>query len=204
MSDSEPFIEQNVPDYCRDSCVIKRKLVDTDIITEPRTVTCCFGKEHDENLRFSIENDPLELNSNLYRGGLLTNRLRPCSVPRLCLTRYHRIRLEQPLKLPEFAGLPGWLKPFLSQHNQMGLREDRLCAIFRHLPDDLLSELRSACTAVVVISLKRMKIAQEAASNDRCYEIDDDMESEPWLYEGSGLSDDELETYDAAEFGIVR
>ncbi len=32
----------------------------------------------------------------------------------------------------------------------------------------------------------------------------DIWEDEPWLYEGLGISDEELDTFDHADFGVVR
>jgi hypothetical protein len=135
------------------------------------------------------------------RSGVLTLRLRPWSVPRMHLSSHHRMRLEKLRNFPEFTGVPGWLKPFIGQYNQTGCREERLCSIYRSLSRELISEIRSACTAVVVLTLKRMNLARKMASLNG---PEDRMESDQWLYEGIGLSDDELESYDAADFGIVR
>ena len=133
------------------------------------------------------------------QGGLLTSRLRPCSVPRSNLTRFYRIRLEPPRKLPDFAGIPVWLKPFLNVYNQMGYREERLCSVYHRLSQELISAFRSACSAVMTLAFSRMKHVQDIAK----YELEQ-IEDEQWLYEGLGLSDHELETYDTADFGVVR
>ncbi len=88
----------------------------------------------------------------------------------------------------------------------MGCRAERLCSIFRNLPDDLLSALRTACTTVIVLILQRMTVAKDTASRNLLCSEDglDKMEDEQWLYEGLGLSDDELDTFDQADIGVVR
>ena len=150
--------------------------------------------------------DVIDTNTN--RSGLLTCRMRPCSlpIPRLKLTRYYRMKLEGSDKSPDFNGVPAWLKPFLHHHNQMGCRAERLCTLFGNLSDDLLSAIRTACTTVVVLALQRMMIANGAASRNMLCPEDglDKMEDERWLYEGNGLSDDELDTFDQADFGVLR
>jgi hypothetical protein len=184
------------------SCGTKRKLCcEMNTIVESM---CCVEKASvlpiDLKGQENVDNEKPSS-----RGGLLTLRLRPCSVPRINLARHHRIRMEYPRSFPRLAGIPAWLKPFLSQYNQMGCREEQLCSTYRHLPLDLMSEIRSACTAVVILSLRRLKHAAEAAKRRQ---LDPDapmpMESDQWLHEGLSLSDTELETYDEAEFGIVR
>ena len=180
---------------------LKRKLIEREVDTEQ------FEKYYKKS-HFYLEEDCSQVvaceKSNFSRGGIFTIRLRPCSVPRTIFTRYHWIRFDQYRKFPEFLGIPAWLKPFLYQYNQAGCREERLCSIFRHLPCELLSQIRSACTAVVILALKRMNQAQEVASVGRLCESNEKIENDQWLYEGIGLSDDELETYEAADFGILR
>jgi hypothetical protein len=146
------------------------------------------------------------VDTSTYRSGLLTSRMRPCSVPRSKLTRYYRMQLEDSERHPDFVGIPAWLKPFLHHYNQMGCRAERLCHVFRNLPDDLLTAIRTACTTVVVLVLHRMMVAKETASHSLICEEDtmDRMEDEQWLYEGFGLSDDELDTFDQADFGVLR
>jgi hypothetical protein len=100
-----------------------------------------------------------------------------------------------------------WLKPFLHHHHQMGCRAERLCKVYRNLPDDLLSAIRTAWTPVIILGLHRMRIAmQNASHNPLCKYVDgsDKLEDEQWLYEGLELSDDELDTYDQADFGVLR
>jgi hypothetical protein len=116
------------------------------------------------------------------------------------------MRLENYSNLAKFEGIPEWLKPFLHAHQQMGWAEEWLCSIFRHLPSDLLSYIHAASVAVVVLSLNRQKrtkqndLNQVFRSEDELYPFED----EPWLYQGLGLSDYELETYHQADFGIIR
>ena len=105
---------------------------------------------------------------------------------------------------PEFSDIPSWLRPYLYQLNQMGCREDRLCSIFQHLPHDFLCVLRTACTAVAVLALQRIEHARAYNENDHLPKRYDSLEDEQWLYEGMGLSDDELETFDSADFGVLR
>jgi hypothetical protein len=172
----------------------KRKVREEDPDSKPCLSTSTF--------------DPCDdvIDLNTYRSGLLTCRLRPCSIPRLKLTRYHRLKFECSRRHPDFMGIPEWLKPFLHQHYQKGCRADRLCDIFRELPDDLLSALRTACTTVVVLNLHRMRVATDRA-NQSLLQNDISsykMEDEPWLYEGFGLCDAELDTFDQADFGVVR
>ena len=175
-------------------------------MTEKRKLS---EKDPDSNPCSSVSTlDPCDdvVDLNTYRSGLLTCRLRPCSIPRLKFTRYHRMKFESSRKHSDFMGMPGWLKPFLHQHHQKGCRADRLCDIFRELPDDLLSAIRTACTTVVVLNLHRMRVATDKAnqsvspSDISSYK----MENEPWLYEGFGLGDAELETFDQADFGVIR
>ena len=97
-----------------------------------------------------------------------------------------------------------WLKPYLYQLNQMGCREDRLCSIFQKLSHELLSELRTACTAVVISALHGKEQARTNSKYDDLPQNFDSIEDEQWLYEGLGLCDDELETYDIADFGVLR
>ncbi len=98
------------------------------------------------------------------------------------------------------------MKPFLHHYNQMGCQGERLCHVFVNLPDDLLSAIRMACATVVVLALQRMTKANEFANRSLMCSNDGlaKMEDEPWLYEGLGLSDDEMDTFDQADFGIVR
>jgi hypothetical protein len=147
-----------------------------------------------------------DIDTSTYRSGLLTCRMRPCSVPRSKLTRYYRMQLEDSERHPDFVGIPAWLKPFLHHYHQMGFRAERLCHVFHNLPDDLLTAIRTACTTVVVLALQRMRIVKDTASrNLLCSDESlDKMEDEQWLYEGLGLSDDELDTFDRADFGVVR
>ena len=145
------------------------------------------------------------IDTSKYRSGLLTSRMRPCCIPRLKLTRYYRMQLEGSDRHPDFIEIPGWLKPFLNHYHQMGCRAVRLCNDFRNLPDELLSAIRTACTTVIVLVMHRMLIAHDNASRDLMNQNElDKMEGEQWLYEGLGLSDDELDTYDQADFGVVR
>ena len=51
----------------------------------------------------------------------------------------------------------------------------------------------------MTLAFSRMKHVQDIAK----YELEQ-IEDEQWLYEGLGLSDHELETYDTADFGVVR
>jgi hypothetical protein len=175
---------------------VKRKAVDNEIDCEISSSYTIFDDCGDI------------VDTNTYRSGLLTCRMRPCNIPipRLKLSRYYRMKLDGSESCPDFAGIPGWLKPFLHHHHQMGCRAERLCSLFRNLPDDLLSAIRTACITVVVLALQRMMMAKDTANrNILCRENGlDKMEDEPWLYEGLGLSDDELDTYDKADFGILR
>ena len=152
------------------------------------------------------EDDEVETRAvQKFRGGVLTSRLRPCSVPCSNLMRCNIIRMEESNRHPDFIGIPGWLKPFLNLLSQRGCREDRLCSIFRnltHLPHDLYSAIRDACTSVVVLTLHRMDQAQ--AMEPLPTESTDIPEAEPWLYETAGLADDELDTFDGADFGVLR
>ena len=171
------------------------------------------GVENDTNSGTAVMADEccdLVLDTSSCRSGLLTCRKRSCDIPRMKLTRYYRIRLEYSEtgseKYPDFADMPGWLKPFLYYHHQLGCRAERLRNLFLTLPDDLLSAIRTACTAVVVLALNRMRIARESASlNPMCSDNGwDKWEDEPWFYEGLGISDEELDTFDHADFGVVR
>ncbi len=140
------------------------------------------------------------------RSGLLTSRLRPCSVPRARLTRYYQMRLNDLANLAKFEGIPEWLKPFLHAHQQLGWAEEWLCSIFRHLPSDLLRCIHTASVAVVVLSCNRQKMIKDSDLS-HAYRSEDELfplEDEPWLYQGLGLSDYELETYHQADFGIIR
>ncbi len=140
------------------------------------------------------------------QSGLLTSRLRPCTVPRARLTRYYQMRLENYSNVAKFDGIPEWLKPFLHAHQQLGWAEEWLCSIFENLPFDLLSCIHVASVAVVVLSLYRQERSKESVFNQlfRSSEELFPIEDEPWLYQGIGLSDDELETFHQADFGIMR
>ena len=152
----------------------------------------------------------IDFDTRSYSSGLLTRRMRPNDIPRMKLTRYNRIRLEctdtRSDIYPDFTDIPVWLKPFLYYHHQMGCRAGRLRSLFRTLPDDLLSVIRTACTTVVVLALNRMRIAHDSANLNPMFSESgcDKRDEEPWLYEGLGLSDDELDTFDNADFGVVR
>ena len=146
------------------------------------------------------------LDINTARGGLLTNRLRPCSVPRSNLTQCYRLRIDDWNICPAFVGLPGWLKPFVIQQYQLGCNEDRLCSMFGKISNDLLSVIQAACTSVLLLLVERS--VQTQANAKQCEYIKYDsgipIEEEQWLFEGIGLSDDELETFESADFGILR
>jgi hypothetical protein len=162
---------------------------------------------HESELRCSdiiIDSDDF-CDTEKLRSGLLTSRLRPCSVPRARLTRYYHMRLDNYANLAKFEGIAEWLKPFLHAHQQLGWAETWLCSIFRHLPSDLLRCIHTASVAVVVLSFNRQLVIKENDSS--VYRSEDDLfpiEDEPWLYQGLGLSDYELETYHHADFGIIR
>ena len=120
------------------------------------------------------------------------------------MARYYRMRIDDSKAPPEFSDIPSWLRPYLYQLNQMGCREDRLRSIFQHLPHQFLSVLRTACTTIAISALQRIEHARAYNEYDRLPNRADSLEDEQWLYEGMGLSDDELDTYDSADFGVLR
>ncbi len=134
--------------------------------------------------------------------GLLTTRSSVVSVPRCSMTRHLKMRVDDSKMHPCFNGIPKWLRPYLYQLNQMGCREDGLCSIFQDLPSDLLSVLRIACTAVVISAVQRLENSN--AKVDHHLVNDDKTEDESWLSDSMGLSDDEMETFAHADFGVLR
>ena len=162
--------------------------------------------EADEDVPSSDFHDILE--SNTQRGGIITARLRPYAVPRPKLTQYYNKRMDDSKTQLELNGLPGWLKHFVYQHNQLGCREDRLRAVFQNLSHDLLSVIQTACISVLLLLLRRFEQAQERAQQNQLETLEtgagDSVGDEQWLYEGIGLSDDELDTFERAEFGVLR
>jgi hypothetical protein len=136
--------------------------------------------------------------------GLLTCRWRPYAIPqpRFALP-CHRRQIDPNHPYPSFHGLPNWLKPFLYAQWQHGHHKDRLSSIFSDLPSDLVFAIQIACLAVVSSTLRRIQcIAREDVIP--CQSTTRLAEDEPWWFEGIGLSDEELETFHDADFGVQR
>ena len=182
-----------------DPCSSKRKFADVDPIESCNEIENKLSDADD-----SSEYDYF-CDSRALRSGLLSSRLRPCSVPRARLSRYYHMLLEQTNYSAKFEGIPEGLKPFMYAHQQYGWGEGWLCSIFRHLPPELLKSVQTAAVAVAV--LVGVRLHQAKANIDRSTSYSSDIaceDSEPWLYQGLGLSDYELETFHNADFGIAR
>jgi hypothetical protein len=136
--------------------------------------------------------------------GLLTCRLRPYAIaqPRFALS-CHRYQIDPSHPIPSFHGLPNWLKPFLYIQWQHGHHEDQLSSIFSDLPSELVFAIQTACFAVVASTFRRIQCI-EREDVIPCESTTRLAEDEPWWFEGIGLSEEELETFHSADFGVQR
>ena len=145
------------------------------------------------------------------RGGLLTSKSRQSNVLTSCRLQFKFSSAS--VSAPLFTHVPDWLKPLLYCQHEHGYCGEWLSSLFQSLSAELLDEIRAAFISIITLTLCKLRLTKDLIESPctLCFSVYEsgtcsciDKHNEPWLYDRSGFSDEELETYDAADVAIVR
>ena len=109
-----------------------------------------------------------------------------------------------------FSGMPEWLKPLLYCQRQHGYSEIWLCSLYETLSMELLNEIKSATSSVVILVLHRMakvhaSSAYSSLTSGYTEDLSDSHTSKPWFRDTSqDVEDEDLKTYNMSGIAVMR